>query len=349
MISRQAHCHATQPDEWTTPRERLTAARERAREWEHPVAAQRTSTSTPAVVERRIYFYRIDAGTDAAGRPLSFDPLPLCVRINALPFTPEGRYWQDGDGNATCCWVDRDWPTHRLRFGHIRRLGLPQVERGGALSALRIPAASGLVEQVHIVFFPNQIIGSEFNFYAPRIPRLAQYLAAKAGDLCPGVAFEPLLRQDVAEQLSHLRDVRLMRLRIRASYAAQVARADEDLGSAFKAAQRAGDAEELEIALKSLPHSRRPLAERLLTAVKQLASLEDLRSEASRFEIKGLSDLTGKVEQVDILSDQLIARGQIICLDTRTRALNPESAYAAIEQAYAALRDQLVVAAGLRV
>lgn len=311
------------------------------------MAVQRSSSTNHTMVERRISFYRVDAGMDAVGRPLPFDPLPVCARINALPFTQDGRYWQDGDGNATCCWVDRTTSAHRLRFGQIRRLGLPQVERAGTLSALRIPATSGLVEQVHVVFFPDQIIGSEFNFYGPRIPRLAQYFGAKAGDLCAGVTFEPLLRQDVAEQLSHLRDVRLLRLRIRASYAAQVAEADADLGSAFAAAQRAGDAEEMEIALKALPRSRRPLATRMLAAVKVLAGRDDLRSETSRFEVKGLSDLTGRIEQLDILSDQLIARGQIIRLDGRTRALNPESAYAAIEQAYAALHDQLVVAAGV--
>ena len=306
----------------------------------HPNAAY-------ATVERRIYFYRVCAGTDDGVRPLPFDPSPTLEHIERLPFSSRGRYWLDDDGKDTCCWVDRSTPLHRLRFGHIRRSGLPQVERRGMLTPLHIPATSGLAEIVHVVFFPDHIIGSEFNFYGPRLPRLAPYLAAKAGDGCAALAFEPLLRQDIAEQLDHLRDVRLVRLRIRPSYAARVAQADRDLGSAFEAAQRAGEADELEIVLKSLPRSRHPLATRLLDAIKRLAGFTDLRSEVSRFDVKGLHERTGRVEELDILSDQLIARGQIIRQDKRTRALNPDSAYEAIERAYHELHDQLVAAAGV--
>lgn len=302
----------------------------------------------PATVERRIYFYRLDAGADAAGRPHAFDPGPVLRGLDALPFTHDGRYWEDADGNATCCWIDQQFAPHRLRFGTIRRSGLPQVERDGLLSALRIPEASGLVEQVHVTFFPHQIVGSEFNFYGPRVPRLAHYFAAKVSPLCPPLTFEPLLRQDVAEQLAHFRDVRMLRLRIRASYAQRIAQADRDLGAAFEAARRAGDAEELEITLKSQAYSRRPLAERILSVVRRLAGHDDLRMEVSRFDVKGFDERTGQVELVDILSDQLIARGQIICLDKRTRALDPASAYTAIEQAYEALRPQLLIAAGVR-
>jgi hypothetical protein len=305
------------------------------------------AASAYSTVERRISFYRVCAGLDDAGRPLPFDPGPALVRLERLPFTEKGRYLPADERNVTCCWVDRAVPLHRLRFGYIRRSGLPQVERRGQLTPLHIPATSGLVEQVHVVFFAGGIVGSEFNFYGPRIPRLAQYLAAKAPrDGCAALAFEPLLRQDVAEQLDHLRDIRLLRLRIRPSYAAQVARADRDLGSAFEAAGRAGKAEEMEIVLKALPHSRHPLAEQLLDAVKRLARFADLRSEVSRFDVKGLHSETGRVEELDLLSDQLIATGKIICQD-RTRALNPESAYAAIEHAHHELRDQLALAAGV--
>lgn len=303
--------------------------------------------TSAAKVERRIYFYRVDAGIDDAGRPLPCDLGPVLRGVDALPFTADGRYLADGDGNAICCWVDRHTSPQRLRFGNIRRSGFPQVERGGALTGLKIPAASGLVEQVHAICFPDQIIGSEFNFYGPRLPRLARYLMTKTGPDCPPLSFEPLLRQDVAEQLEQLHDLLLVRLRIRASYAARIAQADRDLGAAFEAAHRAGDAEELELVLKSRVRSRRPLAERLLSVVRELAGQADLRTEVSAFNVKGLNERTGQVELVDVLSDQLIARGQIILMDRRTRALDPESAYAAIEQAYAELRPQLLAAAGV--
>jgi hypothetical protein len=299
-------------------------------------------------VERRIYFYRVDAGVDDGGRPLPFDARPALAWVDALPFTTDGRYLMDEDGNHTCCWPDPALGAcPRLRFGSIRRSGFPQVERGGALAPLHLAPSSGLAEQVHVIFFPDGIIGAEFNFYGPRITRLPPYLQAKAGDLCPALTFMPLLRQDVSDQLERLRDVRLLRLRIHASYAARVAEADRDLGAAFRAAQRAGAGEEIEIVIRPRAYSRQPLARRLLGAVRRLAALGDLRDEVGHFSVKGLNADTGQVDLVDVLSDQLVARAQIICLDGQARALNSASAYAAIERAYGDLRPQLRRAAGV--
>ena len=305
-------------------------------------------------VERRIYFYRLDAGVDTGGRPLPFDIRPALAQIETLPFTTDGRYLVDEDGDHTCCWpeapsLNAPGACPRLRFGSIRRSGFPQVERGGTLSQLHLSPASGLVEQVHVIFFPEAIVGAEFNFHGPRISRLAPYLGAKAGDLCPTLAFLPLLRQDVADQLEHLRDVRLLRLRIHTSYAARVAEADRDLGAAFRAAERAGAGEEIEIVIRPRAYSRQPLARRLLRAVRRLAALGDLHAEVAHFSVKGLNGQTGQVDLVDVLSDQLSVRAQIICLDRQARALNSASAYAAIERAHAELRPQLLRAAGVSI
>jgi hypothetical protein len=49
-----------------------------------------------------------------------------------------------------------------------------------------------------------------------------------------------------------------------------------------------------------------------------------------------------------VLSDQLIVKKQIPLLeDTRPRALDPGSAYKAIEEAYGELEEQLITAAGV--
>lgn len=40
-------------------------------------------------VERKVYFYRVDVGTDEGGRPAIFDPVPVFQHISRLPFTWE--------------------------------------------------------------------------------------------------------------------------------------------------------------------------------------------------------------------------------------------------------------------
>jgi hypothetical protein len=224
---------------------------------------------------------------------------------------------------------------------------LPQIELSGNLSPLNLRATSGLVEMVHIVFFPNRIVGCEFNFYGPRLNRLEAYLLTKARQQCPAVSFKPLLRQDIRRQLDRLSDIRLLQLKIHAPYADMIAQANQNLGAAFRAARMAGDAAELEIILRPRSHSQGRLAMSLLDTVKRLAGRGDLREAASKFVIKGFDSTADHVSLVDVLSDQLISRKQIVIAGQRMRALDPSSAYAAIEEAYRELETELLSAASM--
>jgi hypothetical protein len=299
-------------------------------------------------VERKIFFYRADAGQDQAGRPRPYDPVPVLQQIDALRWDPNGRYWDVGDGRAAVCWVDSLSLRPAIRFGITRRSGLPQVEDHGQLAGLPIPPTSGLAEVIHVVFFPQNIAAAEFNFYGPRMSRLAGYLAVKASHIGPRVAFEPLLRLDVRQQLGRLSDVRLLELKIHAPYSDTVKAANKDLGAAFDAAARAGNAEEVTIILSPKARSRRQLSSRLLRTVRRLAVKRDLREEALRFRVRGLDELTERVETVDILRDELISTKRIVRADDKSRALDATSAYEAIQEAYDELRDQLRSAASVQ-
>lgn len=299
------------------------------------------------IAERRIHFYRVNVGTSEAGQPIVPNVARWLHAIDALPFTDDGRYLEVEPGLLTCCWVDRDRANHRMRVGTIRRSGLPQLERAGQLSALPISPSSGLAEQVHVVFFPNNIVGSEFNFYGPRLSRLADYLSVRAGVNSPPVSFDPLIRQDVLEQLAKLQDVRVLRLRIKGSYVDTLRQLDQDLGSAFEAAQRATEADEVELILRMTPYSRQALSQRMMAFVRRLARRPDSRTEMSQFKVSGLSSDSGGVEIVDALNDQLIANKQIIREGRRSRALDTNAAYTAIEEAYEEMREELEAAAAI--
>jgi hypothetical protein len=288
--------------------------------------------------ERNIYFYRANWGFLSTGEPRPINPTPWLHAINGLAFTEAGRYLEIEPGLLTCCWVDRDRAQQRLRVGTIRRSGLPQLERAGQLTDLPIPATSGLAEQVHVIFFGNNIVGSEFNFYGPRLSRLSDYLAERAGVRNPRVTF-------VLQQLNRLGEIRLLQMRIKASFMDTIAQLDQDLGAAFEAARRATDAEEVELTLKMTPHSRQPLSHRVVGFVRRLARRADTRTEMSQFIVRGVNNQTNRVEVVDALSDHLIAKKQIVRESARSRALDTAAAYAAIEQAYDELRDELQAAA----
>ena len=200
----------------------------------------RTKNGAPPTLERKIHFYRADTGVDGGGRPLPFDPAPALTAIAGLPFAdgPAGRYMVGDDGNAVCVWPGGGRALQTLRFCQIRRTGLPQLEQAGTVSDLNIAADAGLLEPVHVAFFPDNIVGADFNFYGPRLSRLGYYLRVKSGNAVPLASFYPLLRHDVAEQLDHLTELRLFDLKVKASYVEIVRQADASLGDAFAANAR---------------------------------------------------------------------------------------------------------------
>lgn len=297
--------------------------------------------SKQSTVERKIYFYRVDAGHDEAGRSITFG-VPECLKhIDGLPLASGERYWDEG-ADRHCCWIDNAASPQRLRFARVRRSALPQMERGGLLQGLSLPSNAGLAEQIHVVFFPKEIVGVDFNFYGPRLSRLGGYLAEKG--CLPVLSFEPLLNNDVLRSVQRLEEVTMLQLRIRAPFADVIAKRSRSLGAAFRAAANAGDADVVEVVLRPAPWSKGHLADRLVRVVRSLAGDTSVREQALSFKLRGRTE-DGLTDVIDVLADQLITTKRIVQQDDRSKALDRDAAYVAIREAYAELRPQLEAAA----
>ena len=308
----------------------------------------RTSNKDLPSLERKILFFKSSLGRDAAGINIPFEPKGPLSAINKLPFRDsDGRYLVDTEGNALCAWVNSPGANFRMRFSQIRRVGLPQIDAAGNLTDLHLQASEGLVEAVHVVFFPAGLVGIEFNFYGPRPSRLGYYLMkmARLNDL---PAFDPLLRSDVTAELDRLDDIRLFDLKVHPSYSSILRKADTDLGATFDAAKKIGSPDQVEIVLRTKKQGARAWLERLKGAAKRLLGEPDLRAEASHFVISGKMQDSGRVEPIDLLRDHLISHKRIVRVNARSRALDSNAAYEAISQAYAELEGALAEAAALR-
>ena len=160
-------------------------------------SASSAATTPDYTSERNISFYemRAEISDQDSPPPPAIDIPAILEHIESLGFDDNGRYWTDDFDRVICCWPDESVRHPRARLGTIRRTGLPQKELAGTLSSLRLPAGSGLAEQIHLVFF-NQagtnIIGSEFNFHGPRVPGLKHYLGARCRDVCPSLTIKPM-------------------------------------------------------------------------------------------------------------------------------------------------------------
>src|SRR5471032_2993689 len=100
--------------------------------------------ATEGSLERKIYFYMVDAG-QKNGEPVHFDPVPILQHISGLPFKiMGGRYLEVGGGNLIYVEpLSLEYP-QKLVIVLSRRTNLPEIEQGGAMTALSLPVGGGL-------------------------------------------------------------------------------------------------------------------------------------------------------------------------------------------------------------
>ena len=298
-----------------------------------------------------MFFYRLDAGVETdTGKPKSINLGPAIRHLGKMPFSVEGRYLRFEDGKELCCWVDSEQVPYRLRLANIRRDQHPPIENAGDLTQLILGVGGGLAEITHFVLFADGTCGVESNFYGPRASQLSIYFALKLKELAPGFYLRSIARPDLQARLAALTDVKMLDLKVRASYAEVVQGADEDLGAALKANIKAVQARaEDEFELKFVRRKNKKLADQvapasLLAGIRALAGRADLKEQASIFKVNGQG---GSSQFVDILHEQFTAEKAVKPALDNVGAVDTASMYAAIEESYAEVSGQLALAQSL--
>lgn len=296
-------------------------------------------------IYRKIYFYRIHAGNTPAGEPIQYDVKSALETIEMLGFKTHDRYLKDEDGFEICCWIHNLCSPLKVTFGKIKRDDLPQLEHEGELSELSIPEELGLVECVHVMFFPENIVGVEYNFDGPKISQISEYLRIKSQDVCHQVpVFEQLLRRDVIKSIDKLQIVRKFSLKVRDSLFSSTQQADEDLDNTFQAARKLGGAKEIEVNL-SVGKGKGSLGRKVQDIAKRIFALQDTNYDVISGYIKGCNE-SGKIELIDLLNAKLVAEKSIPRRTMHPGIAQSELFYRAIIEAYEDLKSQILIAPG---
>ena len=299
-------------------------------------------------VTRKIYFYRINAGRNLAGELILYNLESALKVIQGLDFKTDAGYLRDDGGFDICGFVDEQSSLQKVRFCKIIRDDLPQIERQGNLADLELAEKEGLAHCVHVVFFPDNIVGLEYNYNGPTVTRICEYLHEKTKNVCPKTpVFEHLVHPDTIARLKHMKTVRRFRIKVRPSLLNSVEQADESLAATFRSARDLAQAKEIELSL-SVGHAGRKetLGTKLIDVATTLVTLKDTNNDVISAEINGYND-TGKIDLVDLLSAKLIAIKNIPRRRGRTNAPPKELVYAAIEEAYNEFKDQFPNALGV--
>jgi len=266
-------------------------------------------------------------------------------KIDELEFEPgSNRYMDQSDGSSLCVWIDELSGIGKLRLGTIRKNALPQSELGGTLRDLLLDDNEGLCETSHICLFPDGIVGVEHNFYGPRAKRLSVYMIHALSRSITPFTMEALLNNDVASQLEGRKSVRKMTMRVRRSYTSAIKEANESLGKALDAAVIGSDAAIVGIILQPEPYKRVDLKPDLMGFLRRIVRRKDLRDQVEELKVSIVNDVTGKVDEINLLEDQLISKKTILRSTHRSRVLNSGDAYQKIVEAYYEMREDLLSA-----
>ena len=276
--------------------------------------------------------------------------MPALDAIDSLPFTNDahGRYEFDADGNALSVRRQHSVSNVTLQFGRVRRNGLPQLEQAGNISDLVLDADAGLLEAIHLVFFPDNILGTEYNHFGPRVSRLGSFLHEKSNEAVPRANFRPILRRDATKQLDRLSDLRVLELSVLPSYVDVVRQSHASLADALAANGRVlENPKVLQVILKPQREASTGFLANMIGGLKELVSNGNVQEGADRLQVHGRCQDTDRVETIDLLKDQLISTRAIVRLNPRSRALDPEAAFQAIREAYRDLHDELTATASV--
>lgn len=296
---------------------------------------------TRSWLERTIHFYCVDVGRDDANDLCPFDFQHLLAEIAALEFTltdvPSRYEWESADSRL-CAFFDPPDARDALIFCRSRHSEPLQLERQGEITNLELEQDQGVLDGSHVVFFPDNVVGIEYNRYAPDATKLGWYLTAKSKNFLRPVELHHLMRTDPADRLAGLRDLREIEIEVRSPFVAIVQNEAPSLGKVLDGVREAAGGGRTVRAILSFPEETRKSAFDTLTApLRRLLQRPDIADNAIRFKVRGTHQSAGKLEPIDLLADKIITKKQISRAQPGGRTVDSQSAFAEIRKAYAEL------------
>lgn len=131
------------------------------------ISAVKRVTAPEPTIERKIYFYEVDAG-QKNGEKVVYNAEPVLQHLRNLPFTMDGRYLDMGEGNVVFAMPQSLQYPQKIVYVLSRRSNLPELERNGDMLPLPIPIDSGLGEKIHIIFFGNYMAADSISMARAR-------------------------------------------------------------------------------------------------------------------------------------------------------------------------------------
>jgi hypothetical protein len=287
------------------------------------------------------------AGNDPVKRNIRFSVMditykgsPVNIRdvfgfIDALDFTSGDRYYETSEGINLAVFLDQSKLPIRGIIGDSRKKALPMVETNGNRKGLTLPnRSSGLFDGNHFIIFENKykknIIAHEFNFYAPRINRLAQYIMAKCQTMVDYCAIEPIQNQDIRSILKKIKFPNYFE--IKAHRTCSFLSFDKSLNEAFKSMASVTDADCFGISFSCRRGRKNPIDMKNFGNIPSFMKTGDAQELLEKFHIQYRNMSTGQNENVDLTNLFLNDTAYVSQIDDMHRSVDSDSMYRAIDE-----------------
>lgn len=299
----------------------------------YPSICDQMSTS----VERTINFYKIELKLEDQ----NVDVSRVFRFLSTLPYTQNGKYLQVAGENYRSIYINSLENPIRAKLGTKRRDQLPTIEIEGSESNLDIPDGAGLLEAMHFVIFSENIIGFEFNQYAPRPSGLRNYLLKKSPSIIDDVILTPLIRHDIDALIRNIGEIKIFSFKAGRDSSDILDELNVSLANVFRTLPEMGNAKEFEIVLRNKPRSKEYFNLNFLSRLPSWLSNPNVHEQINSLKITAVDEATQEMREFDLLNEYIYSKKTVLKRDDTHRCIDSSSMYSAIITAYNELEPDI--------
>ncbi len=247
---------------------------------------------------------------------------------------------------AEDCFVSITSQDTSLTKGQIinsRKDDLPQLESSRELSPLRLENNQGLANVTHFVLFNTNVVGVEFNFYGPRISKLKNFLKLFYEDQY-SLEIRLMTSEDILEKIKKYGEIYSVDVQIRREVSHLMEKSDNPLFHIFKTIRQTTPADVLRFSgqidkKKRDEKSFKTMIDPVLK--KEYLDNPEFMDGMEIFKIKAKNKETDRIDDIDVLKDRLTETKAIKPIDTNHKAVDSNSMFNAIIEAYDDLKTEI--------
>ena len=299
------------------------------------------------VLQRTIKFYYLHLGRNEAGERITLNPSLIPRKIDEIWESGEG-YMNYNQDRMYCQNHGGDQYSqglfHKISMVKVRSTNMPHFhEDGGNLTPM--PPGSQLGERCHICLFENNVVGVEYNHYAPRPTALLKYLQNNCSEsFWAEGRMAALITRDVADKVMNMEDIALVRFSIERDAITEESVSDESpLGLALEDLAEY-NLDEMQITLKRGKNNRSGFIDRaVLGRLRRWVSPnnDERMPEFNRIFIKGKMEGEDKLKHIDFFNNTIQKKGVEVNCEQNSRNASSDSAFAAIEEVFLELHNDI--------